>query len=220
MIRPSGPQCLCAAGFQGNGTSCQGHKNDRNNSNNNNIKIIRADGVCVCVYAAVDACQHANGGCSELAVCKRTQPGRRECVCGSGYHGDGLVCVGTCSSILLSPVTSSLLPLPPCSLPHSIFYSSHLASSPCFLLLRLLFYPHFHLPPSFLLSVSFSSQFPPSNSSLSFLQFPPPSFLIHFVPSFLPLSSFYCSPPSFPFLPVSYSTQFLTPSSFFLPTSS
>ncbi|XP_075900072.1 stabilin-2 isoform X3 [Nelusetta ayraudi] len=65
VIRPSGPQCLCAAGFQGNGTSCQ----------------------------AVDACQQANGGCSELAVCKRTQPGRRECVCGSGYHGDGLVCV-------------------------------------------------------------------------------------------------------------------------------
>lgn len=100
MIRPSGPQCLCAVGFQGNGTSCQGHKKNKNNSNSN--KIIRADGcVCVCVCAAVDACQQANGGCSELAVCKRTQPGRRECVCGSGYHGDGLVCVGTCPSILL-----------------------------------------------------------------------------------------------------------------------
>ncbi|XP_029282312.1 stabilin-2 [Cottoperca gobio] len=65
VIWPSGPQCLCAAGFEGNGTFCQ----------------------------AVDRCLHDNGGCSLYAVCKRTLPGRRDCVCISGYSGDGLVCV-------------------------------------------------------------------------------------------------------------------------------
>ncbi|XP_078127855.1 stabilin-2 [Sander vitreus] len=65
VIRPSGPQCLCAAGFQGNGSFCQ----------------------------ATDVCLVDNGGCSLYAVCKRTRPGRRDCSCNSGYHGDGLVCV-------------------------------------------------------------------------------------------------------------------------------
>ncbi|XP_067346973.1 stabilin-2 isoform X2 [Channa argus] len=65
LIRPSGPQCLCAAGFEGNGTFCQ----------------------------AIDLCLLDNGGCSLYAVCKRTRPGRRDCVCNSGYSGDGLVCV-------------------------------------------------------------------------------------------------------------------------------
>ncbi|GAA6235731.1 stabilin-2-like [Lates japonicus] len=65
VIGLSGPQCLCAAGFKGNGTVCQ----------------------------AKDACAVDNGGCSLYAVCKRTRPGRRDCVCNSGYSGDGLVCV-------------------------------------------------------------------------------------------------------------------------------
>ncbi|XP_068611107.1 stabilin-2 [Brachionichthys hirsutus] len=65
VIGLDGPRCLCAAGFQGNGTSCQ----------------------------AVDACASDNGGCSLDAVCKRTRPGRRDCVCNRGYSGDGLVCV-------------------------------------------------------------------------------------------------------------------------------
>ncbi|KAM6895722.1 stabilin-2 [Xenentodon cancila] len=65
VIRTSGPQCLCAAGFEGNGTFC----------------------------SAVDPCLVNNGGCSLYAVCKRTRPGRRDCVCKSGYVGDGLVCV-------------------------------------------------------------------------------------------------------------------------------
>ncbi|XP_041833045.1 stabilin-2 [Melanotaenia boesemani] len=65
MIQTSGPQCLCAAGFQGNGTFCK----------------------------AVDPCLVDNGGCSLYAVCKRTRPGRRDCVCISGFTGDGLVCV-------------------------------------------------------------------------------------------------------------------------------
>uniref|UniRef100_A0A3P8UTH8 Stabilin 2 n=1 Tax=Cynoglossus semilaevis TaxID=244447 RepID=A0A3P8UTH8_CYNSE len=65
VIGPLGSQCICAAGFDGNGTFCQ----------------------------ARDACATNNGGCSPDAVCKRTQPGRRDCICNSGFTGDGLVCV-------------------------------------------------------------------------------------------------------------------------------
>ncbi|MED6292580.1 hypothetical protein CHARACLAT_001866, partial [Characodon lateralis] len=65
VVQSSGSQCLCAAGFEGNGTFCK----------------------------AVDPCLVSNGGCSLYAVCKRTRPGRRDCVCKSGYAGDGFVCV-------------------------------------------------------------------------------------------------------------------------------
>ncbi|XP_040886255.1 stabilin-2 isoform X2 [Toxotes jaculatrix] len=65
VMTSSGSQCLCAAGFEGNGTFCQ----------------------------AKDPCVVDNGGCSPHAVCKRTRPGLRDCVCDSGYSGDGLVCV-------------------------------------------------------------------------------------------------------------------------------
>uniref|UniRef100_A0A8C1QGI3 Stabilin 2 n=1 Tax=Cyprinus carpio TaxID=7962 RepID=A0A8C1QGI3_CYPCA len=62
--------CSCAAGFKGNGTYC----------------------------TAVDACAENNGGCSVHAVCKRTLPGRRMCVCHPGYAGDGKVCVCKCKN--------------------------------------------------------------------------------------------------------------------------
>ncbi|XP_077355725.1 stabilin-2 [Festucalex cinctus] len=65
VIRPSGPQCLCPYGFEGNGTFCR----------------------------AKDACAQDNGGCSLFAVCKRAGPGQRLCECNPGYYGDGLVCV-------------------------------------------------------------------------------------------------------------------------------
>ncbi|KAG7277653.1 hypothetical protein CRUP_025338 [Coryphaenoides rupestris] len=59
------------------------------------------DGTCACEVGwkgvlcneTVDPCRAGNGGCSPSAVCKRTQPGRRDCVCRPGYSGDGLVCV-------------------------------------------------------------------------------------------------------------------------------
>ncbi|GAA6081206.1 stabilin-2, partial [Tachysurus ichikawai] len=57
--------CSCAAGYEGNGTHC----------------------------TVIDACAKNNGGCSPNAVCKRTNPGRRQCVCNTGYAGDGKVCV-------------------------------------------------------------------------------------------------------------------------------
>ncbi|KAK7896729.1 hypothetical protein WMY93_022054 [Mugilogobius chulae] len=65
VLTPLGPQCRCAAGFKGNGTSCQ----------------------------AKDPCAVDNGECSLYAVCKRTRPGQRQCVCQTGYSGDGFVCV-------------------------------------------------------------------------------------------------------------------------------
>ncbi|XP_037552034.1 stabilin-2 [Nematolebias whitei] len=65
VLQPSGPWCLCAAGFEGNGTFCK----------------------------AVDPCLVNNGGCSLDAVCKRTRPGLRDCVCNNGFTGDGLVCI-------------------------------------------------------------------------------------------------------------------------------
>ncbi|XP_062339471.1 stabilin-2 [Osmerus eperlanus] len=65
VINPDGYKCVCAAGFEGNGTYCK----------------------------AKDACAANNGGCSLNAKCKRTLPGRRDCVCIPGYSGDGLVCV-------------------------------------------------------------------------------------------------------------------------------
>ncbi|XP_029019242.1 stabilin-2 isoform X3 [Betta splendens] len=66
VFQTSGPRCLCAAGFEGDGTVCE----------------------------AKDPCLVDNGGCSPDGVCKRTRPGRRDCVCNSGFSGDGLVCVG------------------------------------------------------------------------------------------------------------------------------
>uniref|UniRef100_A0A8C7U1Y1 Stabilin 2 n=1 Tax=Oncorhynchus mykiss TaxID=8022 RepID=A0A8C7U1Y1_ONCMY len=45
------------------------------------------------IILAPYACKDNNGGCSPHAVCKRTLPGRRQCVCNTGYHGDGMVCV-------------------------------------------------------------------------------------------------------------------------------
>lgn len=45
---------------------------------------------------AVDACAEKNGGCSVHAVCKRTVPGRRICMCLPGYAGDGQVCICKC----------------------------------------------------------------------------------------------------------------------------
>lgn len=53
-----------------------------------------ASHLCTFVCVARDACAQNNGGCSVNAACKRTLPGRRDCVCHSGFSGDGLVCVG------------------------------------------------------------------------------------------------------------------------------
>lgn len=53
---------------------------------------------------AIDACAERNGGCSAHAVCKRTLPGRRICMCHPGYEGDGKVCTCKCECLLLQLV--------------------------------------------------------------------------------------------------------------------
>uniref|UniRef100_A0A8C9SNB1 Stabilin 2 n=1 Tax=Scleropages formosus TaxID=113540 RepID=A0A8C9SNB1_SCLFO len=72
MLPDGSSTCKCAAGFEGNGTYC----------------------------SVVDACKDNNGGCSANAICKQTLPGRRRCVCHTGYTGDGLVCVGRCAALV------------------------------------------------------------------------------------------------------------------------
>ncbi|XP_072521836.1 stabilin-1 [Salminus brasiliensis] len=59
------PECVCVAGYQGNGTIC----------------------------TEMDLCGSSNGGCSEHATCTRTSPGERSCTCNEGYTGDGVVCL-------------------------------------------------------------------------------------------------------------------------------
>ncbi|KAI4884210.1 hypothetical protein NFI96_012855 [Prochilodus magdalenae] len=59
------PECVCVAGYQGNGTFCK----------------------------ESDLCGTNNGGCSEHATCLRTSPGERSCTCNDEYTGDGIVCL-------------------------------------------------------------------------------------------------------------------------------
>ncbi|XP_029007045.1 stabilin-1 [Betta splendens] len=66
----TGPQgssaaCVCAAGYEGNGTYCK----------------------------ELDLCSRFNGGCSEFAACAKVSAGERTCTCREGYTGDGVVCL-------------------------------------------------------------------------------------------------------------------------------
>uniref|UniRef100_A0A8C4GKP0 Stabilin 2 n=1 Tax=Dicentrarchus labrax TaxID=13489 RepID=A0A8C4GKP0_DICLA len=83
VIAPPLSRCICAFGFEGNGSFCRG------NNTRADQKQLRSDRNTVSCYKAFVL----NGGCNPNAVCKRTRPGRRECVCDRGYSGDGIVCV-------------------------------------------------------------------------------------------------------------------------------
>uniref|UniRef100_A0A1A8VAK7 Stabilin 1-like n=1 Tax=Nothobranchius furzeri TaxID=105023 RepID=A0A1A8VAK7_NOTFU len=61
----SAAACVCAAGYEGNGTFCK----------------------------ELDVCGRSNGGCSEFAVCTKLSGGERTCTCKAGYTGDGVVCL-------------------------------------------------------------------------------------------------------------------------------
>ncbi|CAL8336057.1 unnamed protein product [Lota lota] len=61
----SSPTCVCAAGYNGNGTSCK----------------------------EMDLCGWQNGGCAPAAVCSQVSPAQRTCSCKAGYTGDGVVCL-------------------------------------------------------------------------------------------------------------------------------
>ncbi|MGH0148080.1 UNVERIFIED_CONTAM: hypothetical protein FKN15_012026 [Acipenser sinensis] len=68
--------CICKQGFTG--TACE------------NCETGKYGPSC---DQALDACESSNGGCSPKALCKRTTPGKRVCVCNAGYTGDGVVCL-------------------------------------------------------------------------------------------------------------------------------
>ncbi|XP_058486832.1 stabilin-1 [Solea solea] len=57
--------CVCAAGYEGNGTHCK----------------------------ELDLCSRSNGGCSQLAVCMQISAGERTCTCRKDYTGDGVICL-------------------------------------------------------------------------------------------------------------------------------
>ncbi|XP_049894320.1 stabilin-1 [Epinephelus moara] len=59
------PACVCAAGYEGNGTNCK----------------------------ELDLCSRFNGGCSRFAVCTKVSAGERTCTCREGYTGDGVICL-------------------------------------------------------------------------------------------------------------------------------
>lgn len=40
-----------------------------------------------------DACAVSNGGCAPTAACTSTNDGSVSCACGSGYTGNGIVCI-------------------------------------------------------------------------------------------------------------------------------
>ncbi|XP_035517937.1 stabilin-1 [Morone saxatilis] len=61
----SAAACVCAAGYEGNGTYCK----------------------------ELDLCSRFNGGCSEKAICTKVSAGVRTCTCKEGYTGDGVVCL-------------------------------------------------------------------------------------------------------------------------------
>ncbi|KAM7367455.1 hypothetical protein PAMP_015355 [Pampus punctatissimus] len=77
VIRANHPQCLCAAGFEGNGTFCQ------------------------VSYLCTDIFQE-NGGCHVNAKCNMTGPGVRTCRCAGNFVGDGLTCRGTVGKEILT----------------------------------------------------------------------------------------------------------------------
>ncbi|KAK0148702.1 Stabilin-1 [Merluccius polli] len=67
MAGPQGssPACVCAAGYNGNGTFCK----------------------------ETDLCGWQNGGCAAAAVCSQVSPVHRTCRCKEGFTGDGVVCL-------------------------------------------------------------------------------------------------------------------------------
>uniref|UniRef100_A0A8B9PAF4 Stabilin 1 n=1 Tax=Apteryx owenii TaxID=8824 RepID=A0A8B9PAF4_APTOW len=53
----------------------------------------------------IDPCTIDHGGCSIHAVCTKVSPGERTCVCKEGYAGDGTLCMGELSVLVLVMVS-------------------------------------------------------------------------------------------------------------------
>lgn len=113
VITPSGFRCLCAAGFEGNGTFCQGENTLMVQVNHTYSCFFSPVHACVCLSVAQDPCVQNNGGCCANAVCKRTLPGRRDCVCHTGFSGDGIVCIGTSTIFIFHLLHNSFSGLNP-----------------------------------------------------------------------------------------------------------
>uniref|UniRef100_A0A3B3T7Y3 Stabilin 2 n=1 Tax=Paramormyrops kingsleyae TaxID=1676925 RepID=A0A3B3T7Y3_9TELE len=99
-------QCVhgqCRDGLQGTGV-CECEVGWRGVTCDTAITQDSCSGRC---HTIVNGCLENNGGCSPKALCKQAQPGRTQCVCGTGYMGDGLVCVGECRPGALVPVKNN-----------------------------------------------------------------------------------------------------------------
>ncbi|XP_075039184.1 stabilin-1 isoform X2 [Mixophyes fleayi] len=100
--------CLCANGYEGDGTFCQPvdecKKPDRGGCSENAICTIIPTGAVSCQCnpgwngdgiecLPIDNCALENrGGCDVNANCIFIQPGKNECTCKKGYAGDGYIC--------------------------------------------------------------------------------------------------------------------------------
>ncbi|CAB1434831.1 unnamed protein product, partial [Pleuronectes platessa] len=107
VIGPSGPQCLCAAGFQGNGTSCQATdacaqdsggcgrfsvcKRTRRDAGTVSVAAVTLE-TDSCVLVEINPCLGGNGGCHANADCIHVGPNKTSCSCSEGYSGDGQNC--------------------------------------------------------------------------------------------------------------------------------
>lgn len=107
-------QCVCAAGYSGDGVACAPIDNCLTSYGGCSpfagcTPTGPGTHVCQCTTgytgtgfecAEIDNCQSDNGGCSPFAACTKTGPGSNTCQCRTGYEGDGFTCaeVDNCQS--------------------------------------------------------------------------------------------------------------------------
>lgn len=91
--------CACVAGYQGNGTHCEGQTDTSGVWGYTTWKHSLKRLHYVLCLSEVDMCSQANGGCSEFATCTKLSAGERSCTCKEGYTGDGTVCLGGSSDL-------------------------------------------------------------------------------------------------------------------------
>uniref|UniRef100_A0A8B9S3J3 Stabilin 1 n=1 Tax=Apteryx owenii TaxID=8824 RepID=A0A8B9S3J3_APTOW len=123
-------ECRCLEGFHG--TACEMCEVGRYGADcktecacDNGIcnDGLQGDGSCECfpgpwcniafllillllfLVTEIDPCTIDHGGCSIHAVCTKVSPGERTCVCKEGYAGDGTLCMGELSVLVLVMVS-------------------------------------------------------------------------------------------------------------------
>lgn len=88
------PACVCVAGYEGNGTYCNGEHTHTHTHPSVTPVRIRSSSLSLSVFSELDLCSRSNGGCSEHAICTKVSAGERTCTCKDGYTGDGVICLG------------------------------------------------------------------------------------------------------------------------------